>query len=198
MFRSQGKSVPDHECTPEPAAWRAAREQDEQTPQQGNDPLPERRAGRLLAAFVLTGLIFVAFPGTLLGVWNLLAIARQSGPPVSTAWIQAHGQAQLFGWVGTFILGISIYVLPKFLNRTIRNFRLGWVAWALWTFGIAWRWLIGVGSPHWRLGIVGSAALQLVAFVRRSTCSGPGAVARIQSPVARQAGNPFRVTSCPG
>lgn len=155
---------PDHEkfdavaaVTSMPDAWHVAFERDRQNLRQGNDPLPERRAGRLLAAFILTGLICVAFPGTLLGVWNLLAIAGQPGFHVSPAWIQAHGQAQLFGWVGTFILGISLYVLPKFLSRTIQNFRLGWLAWALWTAGLAWRWLIGVGLPHWRAGIVGSA-----------------------------------------
>jgi hypothetical protein len=162
--KDQANSVTDRESISEPVEWLAARDRDKHNPQHGNDPLPERRASRLLAAFILTGLIFVAFPGTLLGVWNLIAIARQHGAYVSTAWIQAHGQAQLFGWVGTFILGISLYVLPKSLNRSIQNFRLGWIAWALWTIGIAWRWFIGVGSPHWRIGIVGSATLQLAAF----------------------------------
>ena len=109
---------------PIPDIWRAAYERDRQNPLRGNDPLPERRASRLLAAFILTGLIFVALPGTLLGVLNLLAISRGHGTHVSTAWIQAHGQAQLFGWVGTFILGISLYVLPKFLNRTIQGLHL--------------------------------------------------------------------------
>jgi len=148
-----------------PDAWRAAYERDRQTPLRGNDPLPERRAARYLAAFIATGLIFVALPGTLLGVWNLLTIAGEHGSTrVSPAWIQAHGQAQLFGWVGTFILGISIYVLPKFLNRMIRNFGLVWLTWAIWTTGAAWRWLIGVGIPQWRTGIVASAILELAGF----------------------------------
>ncbi|HXI40550.1 MAG TPA: hypothetical protein VNH83_11255 [Bryobacteraceae bacterium] len=29
-----------------------------------------------------------------------------SPTPFSTVWIQAHGHAQLFGWVTSFILGI--------------------------------------------------------------------------------------------
>jgi uncharacterized protein involved in response to NO len=149
-----------------PEAWRAAYERDRLNPLRGNDPLPERRAARVLSAFILTGLVFVALPGTLLGVWNLLAIAGEHGNArVSPAWIQAHGQAQLIGWVGTFILGISLYVLPKFLNRMIRNFRLVWLVWALWSAGAAWRWLAGVGAPYWRTGIVGSAILELAGFV---------------------------------
>ena len=150
---------------PLPKQWATAYERDRQNPLRGNDPLPERRAARALSAFILTGLAFVALPGTLLGVWNLLAIAGAHGSArVSPAWIQAHGQAQLFGWVGTFILGISLYVLPKFLNRMIRNFALVWLVWALWSVGTAWRWLIGVGFPYWRLGFVGSVVLQLMGY----------------------------------
>lgn len=149
-----------------PDAWRVAFERDRQNPQRGNDPLPERRAARFLAAFIVTGLVFVALPGTLLGVWNLLTIAGEHGSAdVSRAWIQAHGQAQLFGWVGTFILGISLYVLPKFMNRMIRRFGLVWLVWTLWTAGAGWRWLVGVGAPHWRIGLVASALLELGAFL---------------------------------
>jgi uncharacterized protein involved in response to NO len=148
-----------------PQQWVAAYERDRVNPLRGNDPLPERRAARVLAAFIATGLVFVALPGTLLGVWNLLNISGEHGSTrVSPAWIQAHGQAQLFGWVGTFILGISLYVLPKFLNRMIRKFELLWLVWALWSAGAAWRWLVGIGIPHWRVGLVASVSLQLLAF----------------------------------
>jgi hypothetical protein len=53
-----------------PELWRAAFERDRENPLRGNDPLPERQAARFLAAFILTGLVFVLLPGTLLGVWN--------------------------------------------------------------------------------------------------------------------------------
>lgn len=58
---------------------------------------PERGAAGLLAAFLATGLFFLALPGTMVGVGNLLLIALQrtpQAPPV--AWIQAHGQAQIW------------------------------------------------------------------------------------------------------
>jgi uncharacterized protein involved in response to NO len=176
-----------------PDAWRVAFERDRQNPLRGNDPLPERRAARFLSAFILTGLFFVALPGTLLGVWNLLTIAGEHGSAgVSHAWIQAHGQAQLFGWVGTFILGISLYVLPKFMNRMIRSFGLVWLVWALWTAGAAWRWLVGIGASHWRIGFVGSVILELTAFVLAQyllwfdhpdhDSAGPGAVAKKSFP----------------
>lgn len=148
-----------------PRQWQLAYERDRQGLFTGNDPAPERSAAQVLAAYILSGLVFLALPGTLLGVWNLLSIAEQhSSSAAKIAWIQAHGQAQLFGWVGTFILGISLYVLPKFLGRSLRRFHLAWTVWVLWTVGAAWRWWVGVGGPAWRVGLVGSALLQLAAF----------------------------------
>ena len=74
----------------------------------------EAALSRLLMAFVTTGLIFMVFPGTFLGVWNLLQISgRESVLSISPAWLQAHGHAQVFGWVGSFILGIGFYSIPK-------------------------------------------------------------------------------------
>ncbi len=148
-----------------PAQWRAAFERDRLGVTISNDPLPERRASRLLAAFILTGLIFLALLGTLLRVWNLLSISEHhASTAANVAWIQAHGQAQLFGWVGTFILGISIYFLPKFLGRTLARFGWGWCVWLLWTAGTTWRWWVGVSEREWRTGLVASAVLELAAF----------------------------------
>src|ERR1043166_1042511 len=74
----------------------------------------ETTLSRLLTLYICTGLAFMLLPGTFLGVWNLIAIStRQSTQTVSSAWIQAHGHAQIFGWIGTFILGIGFYSIPK-------------------------------------------------------------------------------------
>jgi len=152
------------ETLPEP--WRAAYERDRLNPPDYADPAPERRAARMLAAFILTGLCFLALPGTLLGVWNLLSIAEHhNGAGVSNAWIQAHGHAQLFGWVGTFILGISLYVLPRFRGRTLKRLAAAWAVWALWTVGVTWRWWAGVSAQAWRPALIVSGALELVALV---------------------------------
>src|SRR5215470_12914865 len=69
----------------------------------------EESAQRLMMAYALAGLFFMLVPGTFLGVWNLISISGQRGAAVSAAWIQAHGHAQIFGWIGTFILGIGFY-----------------------------------------------------------------------------------------
>jgi len=94
----------------------------------------ETTLSRLL---MLTGLLFMLLPGTFLGVWNLLAISSHlAAYSVSSAWIQAHGHAQIFGWIGTFILGIGFYSIPKL--RRMNSFALSavWSSWALWTVGV--------------------------------------------------------------
>jgi hypothetical protein len=69
---------------------------------------------RLLRTYLLTGLLFLLLPGTFLGVWNLVSISgRHSLAGLSPSWLQAHGHAQIFGWIGTFIIGIGYYSLAK-------------------------------------------------------------------------------------
>jgi hypothetical protein len=65
----------------------------------------EATLSRLLMLYIGTGLTFMLLPGTFLGVWNLLSISsHRAAGSVSATWIQAHGHAQIFGWIGTFIL----------------------------------------------------------------------------------------------
>src|SRR5512135_2631784 len=87
----------------------------------------EKRLSRLLVAYIGGGLAFMLLPGTFLGVWNLLAISRQqAAESVSAAWIQAHGQAQVFGWIGSFILGIGFYSIPKLRRGERFALSAGW------------------------------------------------------------------------
>ena len=125
----------------------------------------EATLSRLLMLYISTGLLFMLLPGTFLGVWNLLAISsHRAADSVSPAWIQAHGHAQIFGWIGSFILGIGFYSIPKL--RRLNSFALSavWSSWALWTLGVTLRWLTGVYQWEWRALLPLSAALELAAF----------------------------------
>ena len=74
----------------------------------------EKQLIKLLMTYLSTGLLFMVLPGTFLGVWNLFEISSaQSASSVPAAWLQAHGHAQLFGWIGSFILGIGFYSIPN-------------------------------------------------------------------------------------
>jgi uncharacterized protein involved in response to NO len=126
----------------------------------------EEALSRLLIAFVSTGLFFMLFPGTFLGVWNLLQISgRESIASVSPAWLQAHGHAQVFGWVGSFILGIGFYSIPKLRDGAQTSFVAAWICWTMWTVGAATRWAANVYLWHWRTLLPFSAVLELAAFL---------------------------------
>ena len=126
----------------------------------------EASLSRLLMAYISTGLVFMLLPGTFLGVWNLLQISgRESVALVSPAWLQAHGHAQVFGWIGSFIFGIGFYSIPKFRGVTKPAFRAAWVCWAMWTIGVAARWMANIYLVQWRLLLPLSAALELAAFL---------------------------------
>lgn len=126
----------------------------------------EEALSRLLMAFVTTGLIFMVFPGTFLGVWNLLQISgRESVASVSPAWLQAHGHAQVFGWVGSFILGIGFYSIPKLRGSGKSSFAAAWVCWVMWTIGVALRWAANVYGWEWRLLLPLSALFEIAAFL---------------------------------
>lgn len=125
----------------------------------------ELSAQRLLMVYVITGLLFMLLPGTFLGVWNLISISGSHGTAVSTTWIQAHGHAQIFGWIGTFILGIGFYSIPKMAGRGAPSKAAGWAAWLLWTTGVLLRWTTGIYQWHWRIALPASAALEMCAFL---------------------------------
>ncbi|HEX6895443.1 MAG TPA: hypothetical protein VF146_09230 [Bryobacteraceae bacterium] len=121
---------------------------------------------RLLTAYILAGLLFMLLPGTFLGVWNLLSISStHTVASLSPAWLQAHGHAQIFGWIGTFILGIGFYSLSKMGNLPQFALSQGWACFGMWTVGVALRWLVSVTAWHWRIGLPLSAALELGAFL---------------------------------
>ena len=126
----------------------------------------ENRLSRLLIVYITTGLGFLLVPGTFLGVWNLFAISNQRAPgSVSDAWVQAHGHAQIFGWIGTFILGIGFHSIPKLRRLNRLALWAPWSSWALWTSGVALRWLTGVYQWQWRTMLPVSAGLELSAFL---------------------------------
>ncbi len=126
----------------------------------------EQSLSRLLMTYIITGLAFMLVPGTFLGVWNLIKISsREAADSISPAWIQAHGHAQLFGWVGTFILGIGFYSIPKL--RKLKAFALwsAWFTWALWVTGVSIRWFSTIYPWHWRIALPLSATLEVAAFL---------------------------------
>jgi uncharacterized protein involved in response to NO len=126
----------------------------------------EKALSAMLMTYIVTGLVFMLLPGTFLGVWNLISISRlQALESITPGWIQAHGHAQIFGWVATFILGIGFYSIPKL--RKLKPFAMwrGWTCWAMWTTGVLLRWGVTIWPWHWRFWMPFAALLEFAAFL---------------------------------
>lgn len=123
----------------------------------------ERTKSLVLRAWIVAGIFFMALPGTLLGFSNLMAISAHHGaaglPP---AWMEGHGHAQVFGWIGSFILGIGFYSQPR---RDRSAIRIQLLCFALWVSGVAMRWTANIYDWHWRMLVPVSAALELIAVL---------------------------------
>jgi len=133
----------------------------------GADPrIYEASLSRVLSAYIGAGLCFMLVPGTLLGVVNLLQISgRESVSLVSPSWLQAHGHAQVFGWIGSFILGIGFYSIPKLRAGSKPALAAAWACWAMWVGGVMLRWVANVYGWQWRVLLPFSAALEVAAFL---------------------------------
>ncbi len=123
----------------------------------------ERMKSLVLRGWIFVGLFFMALPGTLLGFSNLLAISTHHGsgflPP---AWMQGHGHAQVFGWIGSFILGIGFYSQP---TRGRNALAIPATCLVLWTSGVTLRWIANIYGWHWQALYVISASLELATVI---------------------------------
>lgn len=123
----------------------------------------ERQKSFMLRAWILSGLFFMALPGTLLGFSNLMAISAYHGlGTLPAAWMEGHGHAQMFGWIGSFILGIGFYSQPAY-GRSVLRAPLS--CYVLWTSGVGMRWLANIYGWNWRALLPISAGFELVAVI---------------------------------
>jgi uncharacterized protein involved in response to NO len=119
----------------------------------------------MLITYIATGLVFMLLPGTFVGAMNLLKIsAAHASSPADAAWIQAHGHAQIFGWLGTFIFGVGFYTIPR-LRLTRHIPAAAWTTYALWISGVSLRWAVGSWSWNWRTLLPLAAVLELAASI---------------------------------
>ena len=87
--------------------------------------------------FVKTAIIIVLSTGCLYGA-SLLAYSAFRNSLSSVTWIltETHGDTQVYGWVGLFIMGISYFALPKFWNSMLYSSPLAYKSLFLMIAGI--------------------------------------------------------------
>jgi hypothetical protein len=143
---------------------------------------------RAVTVWIVTGLLFMLLPGTFLGAWNLIQISeRHAADHLDPSWLQAHGHAQIFGWIGSFILGIGFYSLSKMSGAGRFAVSRAWVSWVLWTSGVLLRWSTNLWQWQWRWMLPISALLELAGFlVFFATVSGHRAARAPGSGAARE------------
>jgi uncharacterized protein involved in response to NO len=124
----------------------------------------EKDLSRLVAAYAVTGLFFMLVPGTFLGAMNLIGISQGNAASFTQAWMQAHGHAQIFGWIGSFIIGIGFYSIPRATSAGKFAVSRGWLCWVLWTLGVTLRWASGLEGAPWRVTLPLGAVLEFIAF----------------------------------
>lgn len=79
----------------------------------------------LYPRFFLAGLAVTLTAGAGWGAWLLLRIARAhdfSAPSIFE--INAHGQAQIYGWMGLFLMGFALQMFPAFWGVRLASPRL--------------------------------------------------------------------------
>jgi hypothetical protein len=134
------------------------------------ETITARSKSWMLRVWILSGLFFMALPGTLLGFSNLMAISAHHGlGAMPASWMEGHGHAQVFGWIGSFILGIGFYSQPA---RGRSPVRIPAICFALWTSGVSLRWVANIYQWQWRPLLIVSSALELAAmlmFVRAAS-----------------------------
>ncbi|MFO0792886.1 MAG: DUF1858 domain-containing protein [Candidatus Brocadiaceae bacterium] len=87
--------------------------------------------------FVKTAILVVLTTGCLYGA-SLLALMAFNNSMSSVSWIltETHGDTQVYGWVGLFIMGISYFALPKFWSTLLYSTPLAYKSFFLMVVGI--------------------------------------------------------------
>ncbi len=136
--------------------------------------LHEARRDEVLAEsiyrpFFKAGIVLVLTLGAAWGALLLLRIAvLGSFTAVGLQEVNAHGHAQIFGWVGLFVMGFAYQMFPRFKQTTLAHPRLAYASFGLMVTGIVLRSGLQplVGHTPWALGpAVFGSALEIVSAV---------------------------------
>src|SRR5204863_6788928 len=87
--------------------------------------------------FFLTGIAVVLTLGAVWGAYLLIRIALAGRfTAVGLHEVNAHGHAQIFGWVGLFVMGFAYQAFPRFKHTSLAYPGLAWLSFALMACGL--------------------------------------------------------------
>lgn len=135
--------------------------------EEGSGPLGEQTAANaadnladtIYRRFFKAGVVVVLTVGGVWGVWLLLRIAYSgSFTTLSIHEINAHGHAQIFGWVGLFVMGFAYQAFPRLKHTDLWRPDLANLTFYLMVFAVFGR---AVGEPFHQVPLL--RALVIVA-----------------------------------
>ncbi|MGE0058341.1 MAG: hypothetical protein AB7T32_10195, partial [Dehalococcoidia bacterium] len=72
--------------------------------------------------YILTSLVLAVFLGFALGLHTAVSRITGGGDPERSAdLLQAHGQVQLLGFAGLYVMGMSFRLLPRFAGSRLAH-----------------------------------------------------------------------------
>jgi hypothetical protein len=108
-------------------------------------PASPRGVDAIYRPFFLAGILVTLTAGATWGAYLLLRIGGAgSFRAVGVHEINAHGHAQIFGWVGLFVMGFAYQAFPRFKHTVLAYPALAWASLVLMLLGLAGR---SVGEP---------------------------------------------------
>jgi hypothetical protein len=107
-------------------------------------------ADAIYRPFFKSGILVVLTLGAVWGAYLLLRIAfAGSFQAVGLHEVNAHGHAQIFGWVGLFVMGFAYQAFPRFKHTTLVGPRLALATLILMLVGIVARSVFEPLVPTW-------------------------------------------------
>src|SRR5262245_53670765 len=119
--------------------------------------------------FFKAGIAATLTAGAVWGALLLITIGlKGSFTAISIFDINAHGHAQIFGWVGLFVMGFAYQAFPRFKHTSLAYPRLAILSWGLMLVGVLGRstfepW---VAETAWtRLPALTGSLLEAIAII---------------------------------
>jgi hypothetical protein len=125
-------------------------------------------ADSIYRPFFKAGILVVLTLGAVWGAYLLVRISlSESFRAVGLHEVNAHGHAQIFGWVGLFVMGFAYQAFPRFKHTSLSHPRLAYASLWLMLFGLAVRSVYEPLAAAFDLQswpAVGAAAVEVIAI----------------------------------
>lgn len=149
---------------------------------QGEEQLRPSQADSIYRPFFLAGIATVLTLGAVWGAYLLLRIGLSGDfHAAGLHEINAHGHAQIFGWVGLFVMGFAYQAFPRFKHTSLSHPRSAAATFVMLLAGLAarciaqplvaavpWLWWVAVSGSLLEIAAICLFAVIICETLRRS------------------------------